>query len=635
MAGLDNIKKYATGSSVQPSEAPVETPTADAGLSAVEIKAPKDTGIQGKIALDPTQTENILANMQKYIDEREGFVPSLARGLTRGMATAYGPSSLAAVDREQSLQDKQLMDYRTQMAAYRAAQSQAQNESTLYKSLTPGAGGASQPGTSQPGAAAAAATQSGVPISPAQQAIEDSLQTAGEKLASRRKYYATLDTEQIKKQNAPAMAAKVEVWVPGEGKVEMTTAMAEKYLESNPKLQAIVNGNRVPAAQAIVQANTAATAAPTGAVSFSDPSIKIISGQRTPEKGKELWDASVANGTPGVQPNGLPVAKPGTSQHEKEPGAAYDIDPKTLTRSGRLELAQKGYYQPLGTDSPHWERIPVNVSKADVARGTTTSQTSSTADQTKPLPNETQAQYDQRMKENSEIASSRIKSGEAERQDIIDTRKASIETGNAISRIESTLNTEAGARAVGQFNKPGVAAAFGKILSEGIQAGNFGSVSFKGLEDAVRTAGGDQATINAAQSLARDFAQMQLNIAKRDLKGQGAVSDNERRIVERVTGSTSNSPEVLKDFARWNRVRNTFDKEVGDAAQAWEKANPNQSYAKFRESDEYKRLENAYIAKTDAMANKMGINGGKTTPSDNKAKIDELKKKYGPKKEST
>jgi hypothetical protein len=196
------------------------------------------------------------------------------------------------------------------------------------------------------------------------------------------------------------------------------------------------------------------------------------------------------------------------------------------------------------------------------------------------------------------------------------------------------LSSPEGVKAVGVFNKPGVVSAFGKILSEGVQAGNFGSVSFKGLEDAVRAAGGDQKTIDAAQSLARDFAQMQLNIAKRDLKGQGAVSDNERAIIAKVTGSTSNSPEVLKEFTRWNRVRNTFDKQVGDALQNWEEKNPNQSYTKFKQSDEYKALENDYIAKTDAMASKMNLGGKKAAAPTAGSDINELLKQYAPKKGS-
>jgi hypothetical protein len=605
MAGLDSIKKFDEGGST---------------AEAVRIAAPKATGLTDKIAMDPAQTENILANMQKYIDEREGPMNQFLGGLNKSRAVLAGPSALTAYQQQENLQDKQLMDYRTQMAAYRAAQAQAANEATRYNQMTPGAGGTQPAGV----VGGAQPTVAGVPISQEQLDIEKSLGTNAEKLESRRNYLKGRNTEQTKKEFAPGMADVVDIYVPGQGMVQMTKAQAEKLLTTNPNLQAIVGGAKVPAAQAINQAPSPTT---TTAPTFTDPSIKIISAQRTPEKGQELWDQSVKNGTPGTLPNGNPVAKPGTSAHEKGPGSAYDIDSKTLTRAGRAELAQKGYYQPLGTDSNHWEKIPTTSAPAEVARPTQ-------AAQTPAQPGETRAQYDRRIKEEAQIGESRIKEGETKRGEVLQARESSIETGNAIGRIENMLSTPAGIRAVGVFNKPGVVSAFGKILSEGVQAGNFGAVSFKGLEDAVRAAGGDQPTIDAAQSLARDFAQMQLNIAKRDLKGQGAVSDNERAIVAKVTGSTSNSPEVLKDFTRWNRVRNTFDKNVGDALQDWEKANPGQSYTKFKESNVYKTLENDYIAKTNEMATKMGLNGNKATSSDTKKKADDLLKQYGPKKGS-
>jgi hypothetical protein len=62
------------------------------------------------------------------------------------------------------------------------------------------------------------------------------------------------------------------------------------------------------------------------------------------------------------------VAKPGTSAHEGTEGNAYDIDPKKLTKSGRAELAQKGYYQPYGVDSVHWEKIPSAGTNVPVAK---------------------------------------------------------------------------------------------------------------------------------------------------------------------------------------------------------------------------------------------------------------------------
>lgn len=597
-------------------EAPAEAP---APTGAIQTTAPKATGITGKIALDPTQTESILANMQKYIDEREGFMPSLAKGLTRGMATARGPAALAAIDQQQGLQDKQIMDYRTQMAAYRAAQTQAGNEAARYQGMTPTAGGA------QPAAGGAQAAPGGVSISPEQMAIESSLGTASEKLESRRKYLAGRNTEATKKEFSPAMANIVDIYVPGEGMKQMTQAQAEKMLTGNPGLQAIVGGQKVPAAQVInpapapvtgggVNANNFGNVRPVGAsTGFQQP--------KTPEEGLQIMDNNLKsygdkgiNTLSGVITRWAPPSENDTPALIKAAAQRLGIDPNQP-----IDLKNPAVRQAVGTAIMIQEK----------GKGLFTSAPATTAAQAPAAPaNESRADYERRMKEQGEISTSRIKEAEVKRTEVLNARESSIETGNAIGRIENTLNTPAGVKAVGVFNKPGVVSAFGQILSEGIQAGNFGSVKFTGLENAVRAAGGDQKTIDAAQSLARDFAQMQLNIAKRDLKGQGAVSDNERAIVAKVTGSTANSPEVLKDFTRWNRIRNTFDKQVGDALQNWEEKNPGQSYTRFKESDTYKNLENNYISKTDEMASKMGISGKAATKASGPNKTDEYLKQY-------
>jgi hypothetical protein len=455
----------------------------------------------------------------------------------------------------------------------------------------PAAGAQPTAGGTQP------TTGGGINIPPEQLAIENSFGTAAEKLESRRKYLVGRNTESTKREFAPGMADVVEIFVPGEGNVQMTKAQAEKLLNSRPNLQAIVGGQKVPAAQAIAapaaSAAPAAPAAPTGTTGqavkiATDLNIPIISGDRDWDKQYDLY---LKSKQPGYAGN--PVAYPGTSKHQT--GNAIDVGP--INAQQRQALIDAGFKQTVPNDKNHWELTAARSVQAPTAAA-------------QPIqPSESRADYERRIKSTSEIESSRIKEGETKRGEVLQARESSIETGNAIGRIETMLNSPEGVKAVGVFNKPGVVSAFGKILSEGVQAGNFGSVSFKGLEDAVRAAGGDQKTINAAQSLARDFAQMQLNIAKRDLKGQGAVSDNERAIIAKVTGSTSNSPEVLKDFTRWNRVRNTFDKNVGDALEKWEEKNPNQSYTKFKQSAEYKALENDYIAKTDAMASKMNLGG--------------------------
>jgi hypothetical protein len=51
--------------------------------------------------------------------------------------------------------------------------------------------------------------------------------------------------------------------------------------------------------------------------------FQVTSGFRSSAKQAALYAATVARGTPGIQANGLPVAKPGSSMHEK--GAAADV----------------------------------------------------------------------------------------------------------------------------------------------------------------------------------------------------------------------------------------------------------------------------------------------------------------------
>jgi hypothetical protein len=616
MAGLDSIKHFENGGAT----GEVVTPSA----GAIQTTAPKSTGITGKIALDPTQTESILANMQRYIDERQGPMNQLMGGINKARAGLAGPSALTAYQQQQNLEDKQTMDYRTQMAAYRAAQAQAANEAARYQGMAPGAMPAV--GAQPTAAGGAQATAGGVPISAEQMAIENSFGTPSEKLESRRKYLAGRNTESAKREFAPGMADVVEIYVPGEGNVQMTKAQAEKLLNSRPNLQAIVGGNKVPAAQAIaapaapttggVNANNFGNVRPIGAsTGFQQP--------KTPEEGLQILDNNLKaygdkgiNTLAGVISRWAPPSENDTQALIKAAAQRLSIDPNQP-----LDLKNPAVRQAIGT------AIMIQEKGKGLFTGAPAAAAPAKTD-------ETRAEYELRMAERKDISASRVKEGETARGGILQARESSIETGNAIGRIEAMLNTPEGNKAVGVFNKPGVVSAFGKILSEGVQAGNFGAVSFKGLEDAVRAAGGDQKTIDAAQSLARDFAQMQLNIAKRDLKGQGAVSDNERAIVAKVTGSTSNSPEVLKDFTRWNRVRNTFDKQVGDALQNWEEKNPNQSYTKFKQSAEYKQLENDYIAKTDAMAAKMNLGGKKAAPAGSGSNIDELLKQYTPKKAS-
>lgn len=648
----------------------------DAGAD-IQVSAPKSkTGLSpvGNLAVSPTQTAELLANMQQMINQRSGVNPdelvfsggpkyNTIMGSLKDMAAwasggVKGPTEgLALRDAEKAKEAKDLFEMRTQMASYKAAQEQAAQAAKRYEANIGGVPGV--PGA--PGAPSTGMTYAGIPVPDYVQAQLRGVDTVAQKDAIIQDWLKTSRNEAIKKENAPGMADVVDVYVNGVP-TQMTKAMAEKYLAQDPNLQAVVGGRKVPAAEAInaVPAPAAATStAPSAVEAIKMPTVQVpLENLTSPFYAQESSSGKADTSQPGIQgaqgpmqvtqdtldtykakgviPKSYSLSDPGQAHaagtlilnelHKKHSGdinkiaAEYFGGSGAINADGSINVSRKDANGKTVGAYVNDIRKRVNAPAVEFAGAPAETTAGGAA---APM---TRAEYERKQKEQTAITESRVKESEAERSDVLASRKQSIETGTALSRIESTLNTPEGVKAVGVFQKPGVVSMFGKILQNGIQAGNFGAISFKELDDAIRSAGGDQKTIDAAQRLARDFAQMQLNIAKRDLKGQGAVSDNERAIVAKVTGSTANSPEVLKDFVRWNKTRNDFDKQVGDALQKWEEKNPNQSFTKFKESAIYKQLENDYIAKTDAMASKMGISGGGASNSQDKT--DEYLRQY-------
>jgi hypothetical protein len=293
----------------------------------------------GKNKYTPAQTEDILAKMQQYVDERESPFARFASGLSAGMATARGPAALATYQKQKLEEDKQVMDYRQQMAQLASAPELAKALRNANLSLINGSG------SSVTGNAADAFKF----LNPATKATYLKINSFDPKAAEDYLNKIVAKNQEIESNFLanPSSYDQKKVWNADKNQYELVNPIQQR--------------TQLPQMRAQIQGQQGQPTVSGGAPVFADPSIKIISGERTLEKDKELYAASVAAGTPGIQPNGLPVAKPGESMHEKGLGAAYDIDPKTLTKTGRLELAQKGYYQPYGIDSPHWERIPTSA----------------------------------------------------------------------------------------------------------------------------------------------------------------------------------------------------------------------------------------------------------------------------------
>jgi hypothetical protein len=298
-----------------------------------------------KIPLRAALNGDVIKNLQDEIDKRQGgFLNPVLRGFERAAAfTSRDPgTALAANDASRRAEDESIFGMRNSIATIKAAQQQAAARAAQWNAMNrQGGAGQAAPvgGTGQAQANAGA----GVSISPQQLAIEEGLETSDEKIAARQKYLEQLNQANARGQAEAAGNKQEEYRDPRTG--ALIGYFTPNQVKQNPSLisGAVPTGN----------------VAPSQATAFSDPSIRITSAQRSPQQGKELYQTSVDNGTPGIQPNGIPVAKPGTSPHEIMPaGDVYDIDPSKLTTAGRTELAQKGYYQPYGKDSVHWQKIP-------------------------------------------------------------------------------------------------------------------------------------------------------------------------------------------------------------------------------------------------------------------------------------
>ena len=158
-------------------------------------------------------------------------------------------------------------------------------------------------------------------------------------------------------------------------------------------------------------------------------------------------------------------------------------------------------------------------------------------------------------------------------------------------------------KAAGPLSKPGMLPAVLTVIQDGISAGNFGQVGMPGIEKAVRQLGGGQAEIDAAQELGREFAKMQLANAQSFLKGQGAVSDAERRLISEMSGRTGDSPTAIRRFMQWEKKAAEYDRDLHKDYTAWRRANRGASFEDFKLTPSYEEKSARYAKDLIELAN--------------------------------
>ena len=161
--------------------------------------------------------------------------------------------------------------------------------------------------------------------------------------------------------------------------------------------------------------------------------------------------------------------------------------------------------------------------------------------------------------------------------------------------------------AVGVLTDPGVVNAIATIVSQGANT-PWGSISLGGLEDAVSKVMVDskgnllppQVQKNRNE-IAQLLAKNELEFAKINMKNQGAISDMERALLGRASGSIKDNPELLikrqmmmSEMAKSEAADGTLFRELypkGGVA----------AYKEFRDRKEHRDLVDKFNSKADAI----------------------------------
>ena len=145
-----------------------------------------------------------------------------------------------------------------------------------------------------------------------------------------------------------------------------------------------------------------------------------------------------------------------------------------------------------------------------------------------------------------------------------------------------------------KLNQPSLGSALAGLMKSGIQIGQFGSISVPGINDFLQQvdpgAKDNPKRLEAWTRITASMAQINLDYAQRVMKGQGAVSNFERELVERAVG------DINRDSARNMMVKMKMLEIASYNAQQindkWEVAQKaGQSWQQFKSSPAYKEMK--------------------------------------------
>jgi hypothetical protein len=219
-------------------------------------------------------------------------------------------------------------------------------------------------------------------------------------------------------------------------------------------------------------------------------------------------------------------------------------------------------------------------------------------------------EIEQEKRRGTIIAEEEAKTESALRNDII-TRAD--QAGNKIrvaNQILTLAEDPASARMFGILNNPNFSSAVAKLVETGIGIPGF-SIGVPEIQNVLRNMKLNPQEIARFQYGAMLFAQSQLE-ASQLAKGQGAISDFERRLFGMTAMTSEDTPGALQMKSKALIARGQFDRQV---ARLWNSSKGQyRSVNDFKQSDEYDRLVSEYDAKLAKLLETMPVPAMPGTP---------------------
>ena len=589
MAGLDSVTQ--TTETVEETEPSTATPVAKPVAAKGKYAVPTPTGTIG-------MAPGILENMQKMLEEKEARRTSMAEGLADVAAwfPGYKGNTQESLAKRAKTRDEAAADVfqmRNQIAQYKAAQdAQANFEARRAKEL--GLGGGAQ------GTAGAAATPGAVGTpglydmpAPIRQAL-----TNAKTEEEYKKIYNQWAQEVGKSQLSPERSKLYDVTINGK-----TYQKPLWWIEQNPGLfseeGATTNAPvAAPAAPKAVGAETPAAPKAAGAeaplsVRNNNPGNLVDEkGQfrkfATPEEGEKALEEDLRGKLQGQSPAykakfGEQPITPSRLAETWAPSDAIGNSPASTTAYGKHIASRLGIKEtdPI-PNTPEALKV-VKQAITDFEAGTGSGAVTPKAPVIAKAPLRATSKEDAAA-EGKLLETEAAERGKSYGGTAADVEKNRANYGTNVVRAEKIYTlADQNPNMLGVFVKPGVIAMTGTGLKEGIKVGPHGQLALPAIEEmtAQMTKGATGPSLQARRDLAQTLHEVELDLSKL-LKGQGTVSDAERRILSGIAGSVSDPADLLKKKALVLKLHAEYDKDLGDAFRK-----SNMPYSQFVKSDAY------------------------------------------------